>query len=123
MLHAKLLDDVGPRGHSIAQHLPANGLLELVENLFGESARIRGKRLLQENASHLPMPCRGILAFGQLTHPPKAPIRMTHRTNTSEAADVSQPEHLQIGQRQPPDRLRHMRQRVAPYIPILRRIG
>ena len=122
VLLAELLDHLGAGRGLVAEHAAARAVHERVDHLVGEPVRVGRERHRGDDAHQLPVPCRGVLALRPLEQPACDGRRSGLRRASLERLDVAEPERLEIGQVEAPDRASDVPQRVRAFVPPLGRI-
>ncbi len=116
VLLAVLLDHLGPRGRLVAENAAAGAVHERIDHLVGEAVRIRRERDGGDDAHHLPVTRRRVLALRALEQPARDRRRAGLRRAALERLDVPEPERLEIGQVETPDGASDVPERVRALI-------
>ena len=112
VLLAELLDDLRPGGRLVAEHAARRLVHERVDHVVGKAVRIRRQRLRRDDAHHLPVPERRVLALRALEQAAGDRGRARHRRHAFEIRDVAETQGLHVRQVEPADGARDVSERV-----------
>ena len=116
VLLAVLLDHLGARRRLVAEHAAAGAVHERIDHLVGEAVRIRRERDGGDDAHHLPVARRRVLALRALEQPARDRRRAGLRRAALERLDVPEPERLEIGQVEASDGASDVPERVRAFV-------
>ena len=122
VLLAVLLDHLGSRRGPVAEHAAPGAVHEGIDHLVGEAVRIGREGHRRDDAHQLPVPRRRVLAFRPLEQPTRDGRGARLRGAPFERLDITEPERLEIGQVEAPDRTSDVPQRVRAFVSPLGRI-
>lgn len=94
-----------------------------VEDLFGEPLGIQGKRFVGHDPRDFPMSGRAVLPGRLLGHTAEATLNGRPGIESGHPSHTTKPEAFKIGQGQPADRARNVRQRIRSLITVCRSVG
>ena len=122
VLCAQFFDDLRARSGNVAEDSRNAGLAdEASDEGGGKSIRVRGKRMLENYSSHLPVARRRVFSVRAQSATSVRTSRITCRRHALKRADVSQTKALQVWQTHFA-RLENMPKRVRAGVAPLRRI-
>ena len=115
MLIAQLLDDLCAAGCPVSQGFPADGRFKLRHQLFGKAVWKRGKRPIQHQARHFPVPAGGVLAVKLFRGLPVAAQGLVHPAGQAAALYVGKAQFAKVCQFHA-GLFHHMSQRMAALV-------
>ena len=123
MLLTQLLDDLSPRRRLVPKDSAPGAVHERVDHVVRKPMRIGRQRLRSDDPHQLPVPRRGVLAFGAFGQPAGDGGRARLRRAPFERLDVAEAESLEIRKVEAADSLRNISKRVRALVPIVARVG
>src|SRR6185312_5684298 len=122
MFFTQVLDDLSPRCGNISEHARNTSLRnKLIQDRLRKSVRIKRKRLLENNPSHLPVAGGRVFPVRLQSTTTVRTIRLGQRRHILQRPDVAETVTLQVWQTQRP-RLENVPQRIGTRVAPLRRV-
>ena len=111
-----------PDAGSVAEHTVPGAVHEGVDHLVREPVRVRRERDRRDDAHHLPVTGRRVLALRALEQPAGDGRRPWLWRAAGERLDVSEPERLHVRQVETTDGPGDVAERVGAFVSVIRRV-